>query len=445
MTEKMIIDPDADEGGLPKKNMHWKLVLLLGAVVLVAVWLKFGGTSARNTEFKPTPVQVGQLGPAGDPSSIDKAKAEADEKVRLAKLRDQADLAEAKRKQEEQLAQQARQAANGAPASATPAVTPVSNPAVAGAQPNGALPPLPTGFAGATPQAGRAVADPDREAMIRNSPVLVKGAASGSNQAQGGNTNGFTPPEISEAQRKQIAGALDMSSILKNIPGMQNGAAPGGGASANASWLSEYSSKAADHSVQTAYSPPAKYYIRANSLIQAVTTRAINSDLSGPIEMSVVSDVYDTITGTQILIPAGSTISGANNGDIRLGQSRIEAGVGRICRPDGICVDTPNSQGADSSGATGLTGDVNNHFLQIFATAIIPAALAYATTPKSSGSGNVYAGNGNPMNAAGQILTQTSQQVLNRYNNVPPTINVDPGTPVSIVLGKDLVLPPFHR
>ena len=108
-------------------------------------------------------------------------------------------------------------------------------------------------------------------------------------------------------------------------------------------------------------------------------------------------------------------------------------------------MDTPNSQGADSSGATGLTGDVNNHFLQIFATAIIPAALGYVTSPKSAGSGNVYAGSGNPMNAAGQILTQTSQQILNRYSNAPPTITVDPGTPVSIVLGKDLVLPPFHR
>lgn len=444
MTEKMIIDPEADDG-LPKKNMHWKIVLLLSAVVLVAMFIKFGGGSTRNTEFKPTPVQPAQLGPAGDPTSIDKGKAEAEERERLAKAREQADRVEAKRKQEELLAQQARQAANAGVASAAPAVTPLSNAPVTGGQPNGALPPLPAGMAGTGSRPGRSVSDPDREAMIRNSPVLVKGAASGPNQAQGSGGNSLTPPELSEAQRKQITGAFDMSSILKNIPGMQNGGAPGAGAAANAQWLTDYSSKAADHTVQTAYAPPTKYYLRANTLIQAVTTRALNSDLSGPFEMNVVSDVYDTVTGTQILIPAGSTISGGNNGDIRLGQSRIEVGVGRICRPDGICVDTPNSQGADSSGATGLTGDVNNHFLQIFATAIIPAALGYVTSPKSAGSGNVYAGSGNPMNAAGQILTQTSQQILNRYNNAPPTITVDPGTPVSIVLGKDLVLPPFHR
>jgi type IV secretory pathway VirB10-like protein len=437
MTEKMIIDPEADDG-LPKKNMHWKIVLLLSAVVLVAMFIKFGGGSTRNTEFKPTPVQPAQLGPAGDPTSIDKGKAEAEERERLAKAREQADRVEAKRKQEELLAQQARQAANAGVASAAPAVTPLSNAPVTGGQPNGALPPLPAGMAGTGSRPGRSVSDPDREAMIRNSPVLVKGA-------QGSGGNSLTPPELSEAQRKQITGAFDMSSILKNIPGMQNGGAPGAGAAANAQWLTDYSSKAADHTVQTAYAPPTKYYLRANTLIQAVTTRALNSDLSGPFEMNVVSDVYDTVTGTQILIPAGSTISGGNNGDIRLGQSRIEVGVGRICRPDGICVDTPNSQGADSSGATGLTGDVNNHFLQIFATAIIPAALGYVTSPKSAGSGTVYAGSGNPMNAAGQILTQTSQQILNRYSNAPPTITVDPGTPVSIVLGKDLVLPPFHR
>ena len=232
----------------------------------------------------------------------------------MAKAREQADRVEAKRKQEELLAQQARQAANAGAASAVPAVTPLSNPAVSGGQPNGALPPLPAGMAGTGSRPGRTVSDPDREAMIRNSPVLVKGAASGPNQAQGSGGNGLTPPELSEAQRKQIAGSFDMSSILKNIPGMQNGAAPGAGAAANAQWLTDYSAKAADHTVQTAYAPPTKYYLRANTLIQAVTTRALNSDLSGPFEMNVVSDVYDTVTGTQILIPAGSLFQAETTG-----------------------------------------------------------------------------------------------------------------------------------
>ena len=73
MTEKLIIDPEVEDGN-PKKNMHWKIVLLLSAVVLVAMFIKFGGGSTRNTEFKPTPVQPAQLGPAGDPTSIDKGK-----------------------------------------------------------------------------------------------------------------------------------------------------------------------------------------------------------------------------------------------------------------------------------------------------------------------------------------------------------------------------------
>ncbi|MCM3581993.1 hypothetical protein M3795_16025 [Ralstonia pickettii] len=47
MTEKMIIDPESDDGGLPKKNMHWKIVLLLSAVVLVAMFIKFGGGSNK--------------------------------------------------------------------------------------------------------------------------------------------------------------------------------------------------------------------------------------------------------------------------------------------------------------------------------------------------------------------------------------------------------------
>lgn len=77
MTNKSIIDPEANDGGLPKKNMHWKIVLLLGAVVLVAAYIKFGGKSVHRHDFNPTPPHATELGPAADPSSIDKDKAAA--------------------------------------------------------------------------------------------------------------------------------------------------------------------------------------------------------------------------------------------------------------------------------------------------------------------------------------------------------------------------------
>lgn len=442
MTNKSIIDPEANDGGLPKKNMHWKIVLLLAAVVLVAAYIKFGGKSVHRHEFNPTPPHATELGPAADPSSIDKDKAAAEQSVQLEKIQEGKQKADALKKQQEL---QAAQSANSGRMGVAPAQTPGGASSTVGLPPAGALPPLPPTMAANGAKGGRAVADPDRESMIRNSPVLVKSNAVQSGSAQGNMPPGYVPPQMSDLQRSELASASDMSNILKHMPGMQGGNNPGTGATANSQWLTDYSSKLSDHSAETAYAPPAKYYVRSNTLIQAVTTRMVNSDLSGPIEMRVVSDVYDSITGTQIMIPAGSSISGGNNGDIRLGQSRIEAAVGRICRPDGICVDAPNSQGADSGGATGLSGDVNNHILQIFATAIIPAAIAYATTPKNSGNNNVYAGSSSPLNAAGQIMVQTSQTVLNRYNNIPPTITVPPGSPVSIVIGKDLVLPPYHR
>ncbi|MBB4518710.1 TrbI/VirB10 family protein [Paraburkholderia fungorum] len=441
MTNKSIIDPESNDGGLPKKNMHWKIVLLLAGVVLVAAYIKFGGKSVNRHQFNPTPPHAAELGPAADPSSIDKDKQAAEQNVQLEKVQEAKQKADAVKKQQELLA---AQSANSGRMGVAPTETPAASSTV-GLPPSGALPPLPPAMASKGAGGGRSVADPDRESMIRNSPVLVKSNSAQPAGAQANTPPGYVPPQMTDLQRSELASASDMSSILKNMPGAQGGTAPGAGATANAQWLSDYSSKLSDHSAQTAYAPPAKYYVRSNTLIQAVTTRMIDSDLSGPIEMQVVSDVYDSVTGTQIMIPAGSTISGGNNGDVRLGQSRIEAAVGRICRPDGICVDAPGSQGADSSGATGLSGDVNNHILQIFATAIIPAAIAYATTPSNSGNGNVYAGGSSPINAAGQIMVQTSQTVLNRYNNVPPTIKVPPGSPVSIVIGKDLVLPPYHR
>ncbi|CAB3767550.1 TrbI/VirB10 family protein [Paraburkholderia humisilvae] len=441
MTNKSIIDPEASEGGMPKKNMHWKIVSILAAVVVVAAYIKFGGKNVHRHEFNPTPPHVSELGPPADPSSIDKDKQAAEQNVQLEKIQEGKQKADALKKQQELAA---AQSANSGRLGVAPAVTPGASSTV-GLPAGGALPPLPPTMTGKGANGGRGVADSDREAMIRNSPVLVKSNSAQPASSQGNMPPGYAPPQMTDLQRSELSSASDMNSILKNMPGTQGGNGPGAGAAANAQWLTDYNSKLADHSSETGYSPPSKYYVRSNTLVQAVTTRMVNSDLSGPIEMSVVSDVYDSVTGTQIMIPAGSTISGANNGDIRLGQSRIEAAVGRICRPDGVCVDAPGSQGADSSGATGLTGDVNNHILEIFATAIIPAAIAYATTPSNSGNNNVYAGGSSPLNSAGQIMVQTSQTVLNRYNNIPPTIIVPPGSPVSIVIGKDLVLPPYHR
>jgi len=63
-----------------------------------------------------------------------------------------------------------------------------------------------------------------------------------------------------------------------------------------------------------------KYEVKAGWLIPAVLEQQLNSDLPGLIRGLVRENVYDTVSGKYILIPAGSTLVGIYNSHVGYGQ-----------------------------------------------------------------------------------------------------------------------------
>ena len=161
--------------------------------------------------------------------------------------------------------------------------------------------------------------------------------------------------------------------------------------------------------------------------IPAIFAGGLNSDKPGEFRASVSQDVYDTVNGTCKVIPAGSTLVGTYSANVTVGQERILTAFVRMQLPNGKTVPLMGMQGADPNGYSGISGDVNNHFLKIFSSALIVGALTLTFNDSKTATTVGPAGLVTYGNAAGQIAAQTAQTMLNRNQNIRPTITTERG------------------
>ena len=214
----------------------------------------------------------------------------------------------------------------------------------------------------------------------------------------------------------------------------------------NKQWLNDTASSSGDGAqVINPQKPISKYTIFQGSLIPAVLISEINSDLPGQITAQVSQNVYDGINGKVMLIPKGSKLVGAYNNGIKAGQARVMAAFTRLIYPSGVSVPLGAMQAADGLGRSGMGGDVDNHFWKMFNASFLIAGLSAILQNNSPPSATVVttSGQGQPlMNAAGQVLVDTSKVILDRNKSVQPTITVPSGFKFNIVVQKDMILPP---
>ncbi|MEX3935774.1 TrbI/VirB10 family protein [Paraburkholderia phymatum] len=180
--------------------------------------------------------------------------------------------------------------------------------------------------------------------------------------------------------------------------------------------------------------------------IGVLAAERLDSDRPGTASLMVEKDVYDSIRGDCLMIPKGSFITAPYSSDIQPGQESILVAATELRLPNGKHVPLFGAQGADGDGSAGFSGDVNNHFLKIFGTSFLTAILLGAfdkngTTSTTTGPlGVTQVGT-----TAGQVAATTSQSVLERYKNIPPTITSAPGQRrFMLKVNRDIVLEPYR-
>nr|WP_255429538.1 TrbI/VirB10 family protein [Ramlibacter albus] len=201
-------------------------------------------------------------------------------------------------------------------------------------------------------------------------------------------------------------------------------------------WLKEYAKEADGKRTIRGYAAAGGYVLRQGKIIPAILGRQVNSDLPGRLTAYVSSNVYDS--NNNLLIPKGSTLVGAYDSQVAVGQTRLMFAFTRLILPNGYSFDLPAAQGVDMAGASGMSGDVNNHFLKMFGTSLLIAVLADKGKQPSS---VTQVGATGPATAAGQVLSDVSKTILERNRVIPPTITVDQGTRINVEVVADMVFP----
>lgn len=187
------------------------------------------------------------------------------------------------------------------------------------------------------------------------------------------------------------------------------------------------------------------FRVSAGTLIPAVLTAGINSDLPGQTTAFVRRNVYDSQTGRYLLIPQGSRLVGEYASRVAYGQRRIFVAWNRLIFPDGRSLDLAGMQGADLAAVAGLRDRVNNHFVRTFGSALLLAAVSTGVQLSQPDDHRGFHSSPTPSQlaaaAVGQELGRVAAEYLRRNLDVRPTIEIRPGYELNVEVTADLDLP----
>lgn len=182
--------------------------------------------------------------------------------------------------------------------------------------------------------------------------------------------------------------------------------------------------------------------VKAGTVIPAVLTGGVNSDLPGQVTARVTRNVFDTATGRRLLIPQGATLVGVYDSSITAGQSRVLVAWNRLIYPDGSSIDLGSMPGADRAGYGGLSDQVNNHHARTFGSAIflsLFSAGAQLSQPQATNGENQSSGQ-TVAAAMGQQLGQLGMETARRNMQIQPTLMLRPGLNMNVQVTQDLIL-----
>ncbi|MHC2627339.1 type IV secretory pathway VirB10-like protein [Bradyrhizobium huanghuaihaiense] len=194
--------------------------------------------------------------------------------------------------------------------------------------------------------------------------------------------------------------------------------------------------------------PTSAYELKRGSVIPATLITGINSDLPGRITAQVSQNVYDSATGHQLLIPQGAKLLGRYDSKISFGQSRVLVVWTDIIFPNGSTLQIAGMAGTDAEGYGGFNDQVDNHYFQVFGSAILIAAIG-AGIDMSMPASSLYGYQQTPTDAARNSFAESfgrvAEQTISKNMNVQPTLEIRPGYAFNVLVDQDMVFPGAYR
>ena len=192
--------------------------------------------------------------------------------------------------------------------------------------------------------------------------------------------------------------------------------------------------------VKSAYEAPNSSTLGAGTVIPVRLLTGINTDVAGQVMVQVLTDVYDTATGTKLLIPQGSKFTGSYEKK-EVSNGRVPVTFQQLTLPNGGYWSIgENIVAIDGAGYTGIMGKIHHHTGQKVSAGAVGAAVAAL--------GSVAAGNVSSQNtySAGQIAAQgalanminSTTNLVNQASDVASTVTVEPGYEFNLYVTKNI-------
>ena len=223
------------------------------------------------------------------------------------------------------------------------------------------------------------------------------------------------------------------------VPVAGTGAAPQGSAATAAPALQPAAATAPETAAPT-------HLLARGSVIPTVLDSSIDSDLPGLVRAKVAETVFDTLSGSHVLIPRGSWLVGTYGSNAGPGQRRLFVSWTDLLLPDGtpVPLDGTGSLGAD--GASGVRGRRSTGLWTAFGAAVLfdlagnaSQILIAKETGQAPGRQGVLAellGE-----ATGNSTRQVAQQYLGELLARGTRFRVDAGARMNVLVEEDLRLP----
>lgn len=186
-----------------------------------------------------------------------------------------------------------------------------------------------------------------------------------------------------------------------------------------------------------------KWDLVAGTVIPITLVTGINTDLPGDVIGLVRQDIYDTLTGTNVLIPKGSRVMATYNNSVSFGQTSVQIAWTRLITPDGYVYTLPSFQGVSEDGYAGVKGKTNNHFWKILGGSLLGSIINYGTNASEAAITNAADSVGNTyVSEAANVVGGTTLDTLSNFGtqyasqwaSLQPTITIKTGAQIQMLV-----------
>lgn len=241
----------------------------------------------------------------------------------------------------------------------------------------------------------------------------------------------------------------DMSAIMSTL---SSAVSSGSSTTATTQWEStnkqseKNSWQTEQQSTEVTASRLTRYDLVAGTIVPITIVTGVNSDLPGQIVGIVRQDVYDSLTGTNVLVPKGSRLLASYNSSVSFGQKSLQIAWSQLITTDGYQFSLPGFNGVTPEGYSGVSGDTNNHFWSMLGGAVLGSMIDWGATTAKSAAGSLVSGEA--LSSLVSALFDTTidttstvgQQYATMWASLQPTITIKTGTQTQMLVNQTISL-----